>query len=154
MKRNSLIFQLVLRILFLAFLLFMLAFIGIKNYWFSFTFVCIITIVSITEIIHFSKNYLSKNQKIIDALLYNDFSLNINQNQYKKDNSVLKLYHKIREEHVLNSSKEIIYHQLLNAVPFGFLILKKEENDRKIIFINHHFQKIFSVPKSSSWNYL
>ena len=79
MKRNSLIFQLVFRILFLAFLLFMLAFIGIKNYWFSFTFVSIITIISITEIIHFSKNYLSKNQKIIDALLYNDFSLNINQ---------------------------------------------------------------------------
>ena len=87
MKRNSLIFQLVFRILFLAFLLFMLAFIGIKNYWFSFTFVSIITIISITEIIHFSKNYLSKNQKIIDALLYNDFSLNINQNQYKKDNN-------------------------------------------------------------------
>lgn len=154
MKRNSLIFQLVFRILFLEFLLFMLAFLGIKNYWFSFTFVCIILIASITEIIYFSKNYLSKNQIIIDALLYNDFSLNINQNQYKKDNSALKLYHKIREEHVLNSSKEIIYHQLLNAVPFGFLILKKEENNRKIIFINHHFQQIFSVPKSSSWNYL
>lgn len=154
MKFNSLIFQVIIRIVFLAILMFIMAFLSLKSYWFSFTFVLIVLAILIVEIIQFSRNYLSKNQKIINALLHDDFSLNINQNQYKNDTSALKLYYKVKNEHTSNSSKEILYHHLLNAVPFGFLILKKEENDRRIIFINSHFQQIFSVPKSSSWNYL
>lgn len=154
MKYNTLIFQVIVRIVFLAILMFTMAFLSLKNYWFSFTFVLIVSVILIVEMIQFSKNNLSKNQRIIDALLHNDFSLNINQNQYKKDISILKLYYKVKNEHTSNSSKEILYHHLLNAVPFGFLILKKEENDRKIIFMNSHFQQMFSVPKSSSWNYL
>lgn len=154
MKFNTLIFQVIIRIVFLAILMFAMAFLSLKNYWFSFTFVLIVSVILIVEMIQFSKNHLSKNQRIIDALLHNDFSLNINQNQYKKDISILKLYYKVKDEHTSNSSKEILYHHLLNAVPFGFLILKKEENDRKIIFMNSHFQQMFSVPKSSSWNYL
>lgn len=154
MIQNTLTFQVIIRIVFLAMLMFIMAILSLKSFWFSFTFVLILLIILIMEMIQFSNNHLSKNQKIIDALLHNDFSLNINQDQYKKDTSVLKLYYKVKNEHTSNSSKEILYHQLLNAVPFGFLILQKEENDRKIIFMNSHFQQMFSVPKSTSWNYL
>lgn len=154
MKQNSFYFSLVYRVVFLAFSLFLLALFTIKQYWFSVTFICIVCMGSLFEIIQFIKNYLTKNQKIINALLHNDFSLNISKNQFKKDNSTLKLYYKIKEEHTLNSSKEILYHHLLNAVSSGFLILKREADDRKILFMNAHFQEIFGVPKSSSWNYL
>lgn len=154
MKQLNFNISLALRILIITILLFLIAFFILKKYPFSITLALIITIIVLVETIFFIQNHLSLNQKIIHALLYDDFSLNISQNQFKKENSTVKLYQKTKDEHTFNSSKEILYHQLLNAVSSGFLILKKEENDRKIIFMNKHFQDMFNIPQLSSWNYL
>lgn len=154
MKRLNFNISLTLRISIIVILLFLVAFFTLKNYWFSVTLFIIITLSMLTETIFYIQNHLYQNQKIIQALLYDDFSLNISKNQLQKNNSTVKLYQKIKEEHTLNSSKEILYHQLLNAVSSGFLILKKENNDRKIVFMNQHFQNMFNLPQLSSWNYL
>ena len=154
MKKLNFNISLVIRILIITILLFLIAFFILKKYPFSITLSLIITITVLVETIFFIQNHLSQNQKIIHALLYDDFSLNFSQSQFKKENSTIKLYQKIKDEHTFNSSKEILYHQLLNAVSSGFLILKKEENDHKIIFMNKHFQNMFNIPQLSSWNYL
>ncbi|WP_333661086.1 sensor histidine kinase [Chishuiella changwenlii] len=154
MKKLNFNISLVIRILVITILLFLIAFFILKKYPFSITLSLITTITVLVETIFFVQNHLSQNQKIIHALLYDDFSLNFSQSQFKKENSTIKLYQKIKDEHTFNSSKEILYHQLLNAVSSGFLILKKEENDHKIIFMNKHFQNMFNIPQLSSWNYL
>ncbi|GGF11014.1 Histidine kinase-, DNA gyrase B-, and HSP90-like ATPase [Chishuiella changwenlii] len=154
MKKLNFNISLVIRILIITILLFFIAFFILKKYPFSITLLLIITSIVLIETILFIQKNISQNQKIIHALLHDDFSLNISQSESKKENSTVKLYQKIKDEHTFNSSKEILYHQLLNAVSSGFLILKKEENDRKIIFMNKHFQNMFNIPQLSSWNYL
>lgn len=153
MKQNIRI-HLSFRAVLLVVLLVLTAYFAFKHYWFSVAFLAVLALFSLAEFIFYIQQLLSGNQKIITALLHNDFSLNLEGNALQKNNQTIKLYHKIKEEHQLNISKEILYNQLLNAVSSGFLILKKEENDRKIIFMNTHFQQLFDVPSVSSWNYL
>jgi len=130
------------------------AYFAFKNYWFSVAFLLSLVLISVSELVYFSRLQLLYYQKIILSILHDDFSLDLTENQFKSKNETLKLYKKIKAEKQLNDSKEILYHQLLNATSSGFLILKKTEDDRKIIFMNQHFQSIFDIPRSSSWKYL
>lgn len=154
MKTNYLSFFIFLRVALIATSGILCAFFAFKNYWYSFTFFAVITLIILIEFIYYIQNHLSYNQKIVSALLYDDFSLNIDDNPITKNKNIVKLYNKTKNLHLLNTSKEILYHQLLNAVPSSFLILKEEENNRKIVFMNLSFQQLFDVPKSSSWSYL
>lgn len=154
MKINYFSFFIFLRVVFIATSGILCAFFAFKNYWYSFTFLAVVTLIVLVEFIYYIQNHFSYNQKIVSALLYDDFSLNIDENPITKNKNIVKLYNKTKDLHLLNTSKEILYHQLLNAVPSGFLILKEEENNRKIVFMNQFFQQLFDVPQSSSWNYL
>lgn len=154
MKTNLISFLIFLRVVIIVCSAILAAFFAFKNYWYSFTFIVVLTFIFLVEFIYHIQNQLSYNQKIIGALLYDDFSLNIEKKSITKNKNIVKLYNKTKDLHLLNTSKEILYHQLLNAVPSGFLILKEVENDRKIIFMNTFFQELFNVPQSSSWKYL
>jgi len=154
MKTNYITFFIFLRVVLIATSGILCAFFAFKNYWYSFTFFAVVTLIVLVEFIYYIQNHFSYNQKIVSALLYDDFSLNMDDNPIKKNKNIVKLYNKTKNLHLLNTSKEILYHQLINAVPSGFLILKEDENDRKIVFMNQFFQELFHVPQSSSWNYL
>lgn len=154
MKTQFLSFYIFIRVVLIVATSILCAFFAFKNYWFSFTFIAVVTLMFLIEFIYFIQNRFSYNQKIIDALLYDDFSLNIDEKSIIKNKSIVKLYNKTKDLHLINTSKEILYHQLLNAVPSGFLILKEEKKDRKIVFMNQFFQQLFNVPQSSSWSYL
>lgn len=143
-----------IRILLFVLFLFTTSYFIFNKYWFTATFFSLLSILSLVELISYLNHYFSYNQKIITALLYDDFSLNIREINTLKDQHILQLYHKIKAEKQANFSKEILYQQLLNSVSSGFLILKKEKDDRKIIVMNNYFQELFDVPKSSSWNKL
>ncbi|MBA5791765.1 GHKL domain-containing protein [Flavobacterium sp. xlx-214] len=134
--------------------LFLAAFFAFKSYVFTFVFLLIVAFCIVAELVYFVNRYFSQNQKIINALLFNDFSLNINNVTTKKSKSLHKLYQKIKEEHTVNKSKEIVYQQLLNAVPLGFLVLKATTKQRSVVFMNQHFQNLFQLPPSTSWDYL
>ncbi len=154
MKPLKIIVSITLRCFVLLLLLTATAYFAFKNYWFSVTFLLSLVIMSLGELIYLVRLHLLYYQKIIVSLLHDDFSLDLNESQFKSNDETLKLYKKIKAEKQLNDSKEILYHQLLNATSSGFLILKRTEDDRKIIFMNKHFQSIFNIPKSTSWKYL
>lgn len=154
MKPLKIVFSITLRCFLLLLILTATAYFAFKSYWFSVTFLLSLVIMSLGELIYLVRLHLLYYQKIIVSLLHDDFSLDLNESQFKSNDETLKLYKKIKAEKQLNDSKEILYHQLLNATSSGFLILKKTEDDRKIIFMSKHFQSIFNIPKSSSWKYL
>jgi len=154
MKSLKIAVSITLRFVVLLCLLTTTAYFAFKNYWFSVAFLLSLVLISVSELVYFSRLQLLYYQKIILSILHDDFSLDLTENQFKSKNETLKLYKKIKAEKQLNDSKEILYHQLLNATSSGFLILKKTEDDRKIIFMNQHFQSIFDIPRSSSWKYL
>lgn len=154
MKKIFIQLSIAIRISLFVFFLFTTSYFIIHKFWFSGFFFILLSTLSLVELIYFSKKYFSYNQKIISALLYDDYSLNIPEINTLKDQQIIKLYQKIKAEKQASFSKEILYQQLLNSISSGFLILKKVENDRKIIFINNYFQKLFDIPKSNSWNKL
>lgn len=154
MKSLKIAVSITLRFVVLLCLLTTTAYFAFKNYWFSVAFLLSLVLISVSELVYFSRLQLLYYQKIILSILHDDFSLDLTENQFKSKNETLKLYKKIKAEKQLNDSKEILYHQLLNATSSGFLILKKTEDDRKINFMNQHFQSIFDIPRSSSWKYL
>lgn len=154
MKPLKIIGSIAIRCFVLLCLLTATAYFAFKNYWFSVAFLLSLVTISLVEFINLVRLYLQYYQKIIQSILHDDFSLDLKESKFKNHNETLKLYKKIKAEKQLNDSKEILYHELLNATSSGFLILKKTEDDRKIIFMNQHFQSIFGIPRSTSWKYL
>jgi len=154
MKPLKIIGSITIRCFLLICLLTATAYFAFKNYWFSVAFLLSLVTISLVEFINLVRLYLQYYQKIIQSILHDDFSLDLKESKFKIHNETLKLYKKIKAEKQLNDSKEILYHQLLNATSSGFLILKKTEDDRKILFMNQHFQFIFGIPRSTSWKYL
>lgn len=154
MTQQNVRLPLIFRFILLATFLSLNAYFFFKDYWFSFTFFLVLSLISLSELIHFIQNYLATNYKLITALLHDDFSMDLAKNSSNVTNQVLKLYEKTKTAYQSHHSKELLYHQLLNAVASGFLILKKTDDDRTIVFMNSYFQQLFGVPQSSSWNYL
>lgn len=153
MKQRGMVVGLLVRGLCTGLLLFGSAFFAFKHLWFSSVFTGVLSVIALCEALYFVHARFRVFHKVVDALLYDDYSLEFPYKMEKESNSV-KLYRKVKAEYRLNYSKEVVYHELLNTVSSGFLILKKEQDDRKIIFMNRYFRELFNVPASSSWGYL
>lgn len=154
MKQRGMVASLLVRSLLIGLLLFSSAFFAVKHLWFSSLFTGLLSAVALCEALYFVHVRFRVFHKVVEALLYDDYSLEFSYNVGKNEPKSVKLYRKVKAEHRLNYSKEVVYHELLNTVSSGFLILKKEGDDRKIVFMNRYFKELFNVPASSSWSYL
>jgi len=154
MKQGNVMARIIARCLLLGALLFIAAFFAFKKYWFSCVFTLMLALMVLCEALYFLHPRFMVLHKVVDALLYDDFSLEFPVRNGRTESNSVKLYRKVKEDHRLSYSKEVVYHELLNTVSSGFLILKKEQEDRKIIFMNRYFKQLFDVPESSSWSYL
>lgn len=102
----------------------------------------------------FVKKEQSFYDKTIKAILHNDFSTHFSKTPTKNQESLIRLYNRLKERQFEQSSQEMIFRNLLDTLDSGVLILVKRENDWTIFLMNDYFSELFSVPKVNSWNHI
>lgn len=108
---------------------------------------CILFIL--IEIYFLSKKHYENIDRIVLAMLYDDFSLLSKKSQNNKTFEHLQsLYKKLQDKQKEHESKELIYLNILNNIETGIIIFEKEENTWKIFLMNDYFSNYFSVPKT------
>lgn len=136
----------------------MLLVVFLLNHGFLFTgfFGLVIILVSVIELYYFFKNPFREIQKVLSALVHDDYSLKVNTGHHSALFSDLeKLYCKQKGQYFDNQSIKLIYDNLLNSISSGILILRKTETeDWEIFLMNRAFADIFQIPVYSSWNNL
>lgn len=93
-------------------------------------------------------------EKTIKAILHKDFSTQFSKIPNKKQESMIRLYHQLKERQFEQSSQEMIFRNLLNTLESGILILVRKEHNWKVFLMNDYFSELFSVPKVSDFGFL
>jgi two-component system nitrogen regulation sensor histidine kinase NtrY len=126
-----------------------------KGLLFTSMFSFLIVLLLFIELFFFIKNEFLLYDKIIQAILQNDFSADFSKHKsFKNYSSLFNLYSNLKQKQNDYISRDFIYQSILNNIETGILILKKEENDWIIFLMNDYFSKQFVVPKVSKWSYL
>ncbi|HEU4495461.1 MAG TPA: HAMP domain-containing sensor histidine kinase [Flavobacterium sp.] len=147
--------QLFYRLLVLLAALVLAAFFFYKDLIYSSFFVAFLILMLAAELSHFIKNAFQFYDKMIKAMLQNDFSADFSNNAVHKNYSVLlRLYQKLKDKQHDHLSKDIIYSTILNSIESSIIILEKEKEEWNIFLMNDHFSNYFEVPKVSRWRYL
>ena len=93
----------------------------------------------------------------IDCLLFEDYSTKFSSN--KKKNPLFKkielLAEKQKKKNLLSSSEMIVFTNIIESLPFGMLIVRKDYLGIIEVFqINRLFAEYLNVPKYNRWNLL
>lgn len=94
---------------------------------------------------------------IIDCLLHKDYSISISQQKKTQGvyNKLALLIEKSKENNTIQSSQNIIFHKIIEHLPNGMLILRKNRTGNIEIFvINQAFCDFLKIPKLYQWNIL
>lgn len=111
---------------------------------------CILFIL--IEIYFLSKKHYENIDRIVLAMLYDDFSLLSKNHQSNKTFEHLQsLYKKLQDKQKEHESKELVYLNILNNIETGIVILKQEQDTWSIFLMNDYFSNYFSVPKTHTW---
>jgi nitrogen fixation/metabolism regulation signal transduction histidine kinase len=102
----------------------------------------------------FVKKEQSFYEKTIKAILHNDFTTRFSKTPTKNQESLIRLYNRLKEQQLEQSSQEMIFRNLLDTLDSGVLILNKKDDKWKIFLMNDYFSELFSVPKVNSWNHI
>lgn len=144
-----------MRVLFLMILFLCSAFLFYKGFRFNAILVGFFGGIFLFEMYFFVRNQLLFYDKTINSILHNDFSASF-ADEHKKDNfkSLYQLYDALKIQKQEQTSKELIYHSILNSIDTAALILEKENETWSIFIMNDCFSRLFKVPKVSHWKYL
>ncbi|SEB47955.1 Histidine kinase-, DNA gyrase B-, and HSP90-like ATPase [Tenacibaculum sp. MAR_2009_124] len=117
----------------------------------------LILLFQIFLFIDYMKKILGDIEKSIDCLLFEDYTNTIST--HKRKNS---LYHKTgllleknRKKSLQNSSERLIFTNIIDSLPFGMLILRKNFHGFTEVFqLNHAFVNFLDIPKYYRWELL
>lgn len=123
--------------------------------YYTFTFIVLLLIISIFEIIYFTYQYFTQVSKVLLALLYEDYSVDIQKSTYNITlNQSIDLYNKIKAKNADDLPIKLIYNKILNSLASGVIILKIVDEDKEIIFMNDFFAEYLAVPVLTKWSNL
>lgn len=122
--------------------------------YYSFALVFLAIVIAIIEFIYFIYQYLTQVNKIISALRYDDYALQLHKSTNETVNNAVELYAKIKEERTNQMPLQLIYNQILNSLESGVLIIKIKGDTKEIMFLNDYFCQFLDVPKTKNWNRL
>ncbi|MDR2222280.1 MAG: GHKL domain-containing protein [Flavobacteriaceae bacterium] len=107
------------------------------------------------ELFFYQKKHYTTIDRIVLAMIYDDYSLKTNKEQSNETLANLqRLYHKLQEQQQQNDVRELVYLNILNNIETGIIILEKKEEQWNIFFINDYFSNLFDIPKIKSWKNL
>lgn len=122
---------------------------------YSFLLVCIVIIALFSELYFFQKRHYSAIDRIVLAMIYDDYSLKTTKEQANETlNNLQRLYQKLQTQQQQNEIRELVYLNILNNIETGILILEKKGDQWDVFFINDYFSKLFDIPKIKSWTNL
>lgn len=120
------------------------------HYSATFLIFCIITLFA--ELYFFQKKHYETINRLVIAMLHDDFSLKINTTQkHATLRSLQLLYRKLQQEQQRTEAKELVYLNIFNNIETGVVILEKTDEQWEVFFINDYFTKYFDIPPIKSW---
>src|SRR5690606_15654074 len=126
-----------------------------KAFYYSTFFTVFCMLFILIEIYFLSKKHYEHIDRILLAMLYDDFSLLSHSNQKNTPIDYLQnLYKKLQDNQKEHESKELIYLNILNNIETGIVILEKEGDTWKVFLMNDCFSNYFSIPKTHTWKSL
>ncbi|MDM1379543.1 sensor histidine kinase [Myroides marinus] len=122
---------------------------------YSFLLVCLLVVALFFELYFFQKAHYSAIDRIVLAMMYDDYSLKTTKVQANETmNNLQRLYQKLQTQQQQNEIRELVYLNILNNIETGILILEKKGTTWEIFFINDYFSGLFDIPKIKSWTNL
>lgn len=127
-----------------------------KQNFYTLVFIAFVIALLLTELYSNIKKHYDAIDRVLLAMLYDDFSL---KTENKQPNETLRhlqnLYQKLQQKQQDHESKEVVYLNILNHLESGILILEKNDQSSWDIFlINDYFSNYFSIPKIRTWQNL
>ena len=123
-----------------------------QKLYYSSALILLLILIAIIEFINFIHNYLTQVNRIISALKYDDYSLELHMTSNNTVNQAVHLYTKIKEEHAKHLPLQLIYNQILDNLESGIIILKVHDESKEIMFMNNYICQLLDVPKTKNWN--
>lgn len=119
-------------------------------------FISIFVVIGcLLELYSYQRKYYSIIDRLVLAMIYNDFSLKSNKKQANETfHNLQTLYQKLQNEQEQNEIKELVYLNILNNLETGIIIFERDKETWKIFLINDYFAKLFDIPKVKSWTNL
>ncbi|MGG5506040.1 MULTISPECIES: sensor histidine kinase [unclassified Myroides] len=127
----------------------------LQAYTYTFFIAILVIIGFLIELYSFQRKYYSIIDRLVLAMIYNDFSLKSNKKQANETfHNLQQLYQKLQHEQEQNEVKELVYLNILNNLETGIVIFERNKNNWDIFLINDYFAKLFDIPKVKSWKNL
>ncbi|WP_410881013.1 sensor histidine kinase [Myroides sp. DW712] len=141
----------------LALLVLALVAVWLFQHHYSYTFFISLVVIlgGLIELYTYQRKYYGIIDRLVLAMIYNDFSLKSNKKQANETFQHLQqLYQKLQLEQEQNQVKELVYLNILNNLETGIIIFERQENTWNIFLINDYFSQLFDIPKVKSWQNL
>ena len=125
------------------------------HYSYTFFISLVVILGGLIELYTYQRKYYGIIDRLVLAMIYNDFSLKSNKKQANETFQHLQqLYQKLQLEQEQNEVKELVYLNILNNLETGIVIFERQENTWNIFLINDYFAQLFDIPKVKSWQNL
>lgn len=125
------------------------------QYSYTFFISLVILLGALLELYTYQRKYYGIIDRLVLAMIYDDFSLKSNKKQANETFQHLQqLYQKLQQEQEQNEVKELVYLNILNNLETGIVIFERQENTWNIFLINDYFAQLFDIPKVKSWQNL
>ncbi|WP_267740499.1 ATP-binding protein, partial [Myroides injenensis] len=123
-----------------------------EQLFYSFIFIICGIVALFIEFYFHQKKYYSTIDRIVLAMIYDDYSLKSNKPQANESlNNLQLLYQKLQEQKQKNEVRELVYLNILNNIETGIIILEKKEDKWDVFLMNDYFANLFDIPKVKSW---
>lgn len=127
----------------------------VQQYSYTFFISILVIIGCLIELYNYQRKYYSIIDRLVLAMIYDDFSLKSNKKQANETfHNLQTLYQKLQNEQEQNEVKELVYLNILNNLETGIVIFERDKETWNIFLINDYFAKLFDIPKVKSWNNL
>ncbi|MGG5578157.1 sensor histidine kinase [Myroides sp. C15-4] len=148
-------FKVFMRILLILGLSLTAVWLFVQQYTYT-AFISILVVIGcLLELYNYQRKYYSIIDRLVLAMIYNDFSLKSNKKQANETfHNLQTLYQKLQNEQEQNEVKELVYLNILNNLETGIIIFERDKETWNIFLINDYFAKLFDIPKVKSWNNL
>lgn len=148
-------FKVFMRILIILGLSLAVVWLFMQHYHYTFFIAILVVVGCLIELYNFQRKYYSIIDRLVLAMIYNDFSLKSNKKQANETfHHLQKLYQKLQHEQEQHEIKELVYLNILNNLETGIVIFERAEKTWNIFLINDYFAKLFDIPKVKSWQNL
>ncbi|MTG98658.1 MULTISPECIES: sensor histidine kinase [Myroides] len=119
---------------------------------YSLVLISFVIIMLFVEFYYFQKKYYNTIDRVVLAMLYEDYSLKTSKPQ-KNDtfDNLQKLYHKLQNDQMKNEVKELVYLNILNSLETGIIIFERKVDTWELFLVNNYFSELFDIPKVKTW---